>query len=230
MSFSRPRGARHGLIAGWTGRTLQSNRRVRLSFVASVGGQLAMTCASPSRALLMLAEAGLAEPDLAPITRARFHQIAEQAEWLRDLIDHWLRADEPRETRAVTDLLRVVNEAAAAESVTYQGELTVVWPLEPVLTPVSPVLSRRIIGNLLNNAARAAGPVGKVVIEMPRDELWARVVVEDTGPGFGKIEGGLGLGLSAVAANVMSCGGKLESDRGKLGGARFSLWLPRTVA
>ncbi len=53
-----------------------------------------------------------------------------------------------------------------------------------------------------------------------------RLVVDDSGPGFGKLQEGLGIGLRAAARNVVNYGGRLECGCGALGGARVSLWLP----
>jgi signal transduction histidine kinase len=51
------------------------------------------------------------------------------------------------------------------------------------------------------------------------------VMVEDSGPGFGMIPPGHGIGLAEVATNVIKYGGKLECRRGARGGALVSLWF-----
>jgi C4-dicarboxylate-specific signal transduction histidine kinase len=53
------------------------------------------------------------------------------------------------------------------------------------------------------------------------------IVVEDSGPGFGKIPSGAGLGLSAVARHIVRYGGRMECGRGAGGGAHVSLSLPQ---
>ena len=85
---------------------------------------------------------------------------------------------------------------------------------------------RRVVSNVLGKATRAAGPAGKVTVEVQKRRGTAMLVVEDSGPGFGNIPSGAGLGLSAVARNVVKYGGRLECRRGVRGGARVSLWLP----
>ncbi len=90
--------------------------------------------------------------------------------------------------------------------------------------------ARRIISNLLGNATRAAGPGGMVTVEVVTDGTFAEVTVEDTGPGFGKIPKGEGLGLSIVAQSLARCGGRLEYGRGRGGGVRASLRLPLAAA
>ncbi len=78
---------------------------------------------------------------------------------------------------------------------------------------------------MLDNAVRAAGPAGTVSVEIEQRDGAVMLAVEDNGPGFGDIPSGAGLGLSAVARNVIKYGGKMEYAGGARGGARVSLWL-----
>ena len=122
----------------------------------------------PIAGVLALAGAALAEAGLPEDTRIRLRQIVGLAEWQSDVIEHWLQASEVGQPDADhADVVRVVNEAAAAERVTWAGELTLVWPPEPVFTLLHPVTLRRMAANLLANATRAAGPSGMVTIEVP---------------------------------------------------------------
>ena len=91
---------------------------------------------------------------------------------------------------------------------------------------VDPVLLRRAVSNVLDNAARAAGPAGTVRVEIQRCDDAVMLAVEDSGPGFGEIPSGAGLGLTAVARNVIKLGGRIEYSGGTRGGARVSLWFP----
>lgn len=180
----------------------------------------------PVAGVLTLAGAALTEPDLPRAARACLEQIVQQAEWLADMIQDRLHAGEPSEPGARTDLARIISEAVAAVRVTSPVEVSVVWPAEPVHASVHPVVVRRIMANLLSNATRAAGASGTVTIEIRSQDGQALVVVNDSGPGFGKIPEGLGLGLRAAARNVVGHGGRLECGSGSLGGARVSVWLP----
>jgi signal transduction histidine kinase len=180
----------------------------------------------PIAGVLALAGATLTEPGLPKAARARLEQIMQQAEWLGDIVQSWLQADQPDEAAVGTDLARVVSETMAAGCADSQVEVNVVWPAEPVHASVHPVVIRRIMANVLDNAIRAAGPSGSVTIEIRSQDDRALVVVDDSGPGFGGIQAGLGLGLRAVARNVASYGGRLECGCAPLGGLRVSLWLP----
>jgi signal transduction histidine kinase len=180
----------------------------------------------PIAGVLALAGATLTEPDLPRGARARLEQIIQQAEWLANVIQSWLQAGQPDESDAGADLARVVSETVAAECAGSPVEVCVVWPTEPVHASVHPVVIRRIVGNVLGNAVRAAGPSGSVTIEIRSQDGRALIVVDDSGPGFGRIQSGLGLGLRAAARNVASYGGRLEVGCASLGGLRVSLWLP----
>lgn len=185
----------------------------------------------PVAGVIALAEAALAEAGLPENARTRLSQIVGLAEWQADVIEHWLQArlQGPADS-AHTDLLRVVNEAAAAERATWAGDLTLVWPPEPVFVPLPYVIMRRMAANLLANATRAAGPSGTVIIDVSREASRVLLAVEDNGPGFGRLPMGLGLGLSAVAREAVEHRGRLECGRSSLGGGRVNLWLPLTAS
>jgi signal transduction histidine kinase len=183
----------------------------------------------PVASVFALAAAALAEPGLPQAARVRLEQIIDQAKWLADLIQHSLESAEPgMPDTHPTDLVQVAMEAVAAERVTWAGKVRMVGPVEPVFAAIDPVLLRRMAANLLSNATRAAGPSGIVTVEVGRKQNSARFTVEDTGPGFGEIATGLGIGLAVVSGLAVRYGGRLERDSGASGGTRVSLWLPLT--
>jgi signal transduction histidine kinase len=183
----------------------------------------------PIAAVLALAGAALGEAGLPDNARGRLEQIVALAEWQSDVIEHWLQASAPRQPGAYSDVVRVVNEAVAAERVTWDGELTLLWPAEPVYARLRPVVLRRMVANLIANATRAAGPSGTVTVEVGGRDGGLLIVVDDSGPGFGRLAGGSGLGLPEVARQADRHRGRLECGRGSLGGGRASLWLPLTA-
>ncbi len=96
-----------------------------------------------------------------------------------------------------------------------------------------------ILTNLLENAAEAAGPGGRILGITRVAGGKAVVEVHDSGRGlsadalrslfepsisFKKL--GMGLGLSISRKNALQAGGELELIEGKLGGAGFRLLLP----
>ncbi len=182
----------------------------------------------PIAGVLALAGAALTGMDLPANTRNRLEQIIELAEWQSDVVENWLEVSgcggPPGD--GLTDAVRVINAAAAAERLTWPGDLTLIWPPEPVFIRLHPVILRRMTANLLGNATRAAGQSGTVTVEVSRRGSRMLLAVEDDGPGFGWLAPGRGLGLSAVARQAVRYRGRLECGRGSLGGGRVSLWLP----
>ena len=185
----------------------------------------------PIAGVLALAGAALAEADLPAGARSRLEQIVELAEWQSDLVVNWLAtaAGDAAPTAGRTDAVQVVNEAAAAVRLIWAGNLTLIWPPEPVFIRMCPVVLRRMTANLLDNAIRAAGPSGTVTVEVTRWDSRMLLAVDDDGPGFGSLvrnkglAQGHGLGLSTVARQAIQYGGKLECGRSSLGGGRVSL-------
>ena len=104
-----------------------------------------------------------------------------------------------------------------------------------------------IIRNLLDNAARAAGPHGAIEVTLGSTPDAAVVELSDSGPGippsdreriFDRLvrldrarssdSGGAGLGLAIARGFARAHGGDLAcEDPGEAGGARFRLVLPR---
>lgn len=98
---------------------------------------------------------------------------------------------------------------------------------------------RQVIGNLLRNAAEAAGAGGRVEVAVDEAGGDARVAVADTGPGldptararlfepfFTTKERGTGLGLAISRGIARAHGGDLEAGAAPGGGALFTLRLP----
>jgi signal transduction histidine kinase len=122
-------------------------------------------------------------------------------------------------------------------------------PTEPVPVEVDADRLAQVLGNLVDNAARATGGTGTVRLTLGTDADEATLVVEDDGPGipvddrervFDRLvrlgesrdvrSGGAGLGLPIARGIAVAHGGTLvHDDDGTLGGARFVLRLPRAT-
>ncbi|UBQ04154.1 sensor histidine kinase [Curtobacterium sp. TXMA1] len=120
-------------------------------------------------------------------------------------------------------------------------------PSGAVVAEVDPDRLAQVLGNLVDNAARATGGTGTVRVTLDEDDGEAVLVVEDDGPGipladrervFDRLvrlqdsrdvrSGGAGLGLPIARGIATAHGGTLvHGDGGTLGGARFVLRLPR---
>lgn len=181
-------------------------------------------------AVRTLADAALADQGLQGAARAHVEKIGGQAEVLADIIREqlcWAHGD--RKSRRLIDLRRLVMDAADGEGVTYQGTLEVIADPASVLIHATPDDIRRVLSNLLDNATRAAGPAGSVVIEVAVNCGLAQVVIENTGSAFAGVPEGTGLGWSIIAERLSRIEGRLAYGRGGGGGVRATLWLPLAV-
>jgi signal transduction histidine kinase len=88
------------------------------------------------------------------------------------------------------------------------------------------VLLRRAIGNLLDNACRAAGGAGTVQVHVGAADGEAFIEVSDDGPGFGDVASGTGHGLNVVAQAVRACAGRLELHSAPGAGTTVRLCMP----
>jgi K+-sensing histidine kinase KdpD len=176
---------------------------------------------------VILASVSAAEVDLNTCSEACrwLRHIADEARRISRICEHALRAgDAPLVLRSldevtygVIDSIRVV-ASTAIDYRTSGQDIT-----------VDGAAMERALANVVENACRAAGPHGRVRIEInaARDG-GATITVDDNGPGFRAfgVEGNSGLGLEVTRRVLDSLGGSLRiSRRGPLGGARVQLDL-----
>jgi signal transduction histidine kinase len=181
----------------------------------------------PVSVILVLADLIASEETLFANVRRRARQIDEQIKWLAELIDDGLALAQPLPRRLpVVDMGAIVAKTVEAAALMYSG--TIVVSGEPqAFTRGEPVLLRRAVGNVLDNAARATGPEGLVELRVQSRPRTVDVVVEDDGPGFGGIPTQHALGLHVTRRVVERYGGSLEVRSSSLGGARVRLSLRR---
>jgi two-component system OmpR family sensor kinase len=221
-----------------------SERRLR-RFVADASHELR----TPLAAVRAYAELFIRGADRRPEDLARsMSGITRESERMSVLVEDLLllaRLDEGRPLeREPVDLERVVGDAVeTARAVDPDRPLTLTS--EPVQVLGDPERLRQIIDNLLSNARAHTPPETPVSVSVGRDGADAYVEVSDSGPGLADDElgrvferfyradesrsrasGGVGLGLSIVAAVAESHGGSVSavSQAGK--GATFRIVLP----
>jgi signal transduction histidine kinase len=96
-----------------------------------------------------------------------------------------------------------------------------------VTVEASPALLWRVLTNVVDNAARAAGAYGRVAITVSARGDQAIIDVIDDGPGFGQgPPGAASLGLGVVTTLLESCGGILEIRAPESGGAHVRIVVP----
>jgi two-component system sensor histidine kinase BaeS len=118
----------------------------------------------------------------------------------------------------------------------------------PILVRTDPVRLRQIIDGLMENALRVVQPGRPIVLAIGADPGRAIVEVRDGGPGLtdddlkvafqkralharyqGERKVGSGLGLALAAGLARRLGGHIEAGHAPEGGARFTVYLPRTI-
>lgn len=177
--------------------------------------------------------------------------IARESERLNRLVDDLLslaRSEEAAETRVPVDLVAIAREVAET-----MGPLHPNLRLEGLLNQLwvegDPDALKRVLLNLIDNALRAAGSGGDVVVSWGQVSSHAEIQVRDNGHGiapehlprlfdrFYRVDeardrdhGGTGLGLSIVHQIVQRHHGEIVvvSEPGQ--GACFLVRLPKATA
>jgi signal transduction histidine kinase len=111
-------------------------------------------------------------------------------------------------------------------AVTWPGRITTAFGQEAVVT-APPEMLRRSVRNVLDNAARAAGKNGAILVSVVPSLMGTSIAIEDDGPGFGALPAQHSIGLKIVDRTLSEAGGSLEITTSKaLGGARVALTFP----
>jgi len=133
---------------------------------------------------------------------------------------------------------------AARSAVVLPTNVTIQILVEPrdLVVRGNGLLLERVVSNLYANAieAFATRSRGAIVTRVTQDTERVHIVVEDDGPGIppdviGSIfdplvttkSSGTGLGLALCRAIARAHAGDIAAGPSKLGGACFSLWIPR---
>jgi signal transduction histidine kinase len=227
---------------------VRSADRDRAGFLAAVSHELR----TPLNAILGFADVLMTEVD-GPLTaeaREEVEQIRGSGKHLLDLINDILEfsaleSGQLKLSRGRVDLAalawEVVREAAGLVgqrpvSVRISGE-------GQVYARADPKRVRQVLTNLVGNAIKFT-LAGEVVVEVGRQDRWARVSVRDTGPGISPRERalifqeykqateerarrrGTGLGLAIARRLVLMHGGKIEVESELGVGSTFHVLLP----
>jgi signal transduction histidine kinase len=129
----------------------------------------------------------------------------------------------PRRTRL--DLPEIVDDCLQIARAT--PNLDIEARVAPTATAYGdPVLLRRAVANVLDNAARAAGENGTIDVLVSDSGDESVIEVTDNGLGFGQAPRGSGQGMSVVAMAVRACHGRLEMVSGPAPGTTVRMVLP----
>ncbi|HET9017933.1 MAG TPA: ATP-binding protein, partial [Thermomicrobiaceae bacterium] len=232
-------------IDGLLGR-LEAAFDAQRRFVANASHELR----TPLTMLRTSLDVALGKPSVAPevaVLAAKLREGLDQADRLVEELLVLARAQH----RGLPNLSAVsldglVTAALAARRAAIDGlALTVAPGLEPVAVVGSPTLLARLVANLIDNAVRhnvaggfirvttgARGPLATLVVENGGPLLDASRVAllgepfQRLGADRTVADGGVGLGLSIVAAIVEAHRGSLSIDARAEGGLRVAVELP----
>ena len=161
---------------------------------------------------------------LDPGVRIRLQRINQLLERMRELTAPVAPA-EPSARGCTVDLVELVDECVSYARMTHDVPLYVSAD-GPVEALVDPVMLRRAVNNVLDNATRAAGTTGRVRVRVDRLHTRAIVEVTDDGDGFGRIPSISGQGMSVVDQALRACHGRLEISSGPGPGTTVRLLIP----
>jgi K+-sensing histidine kinase KdpD len=179
----------------------------------------------PVAAISMLAAVAELPPDLPAEVRDRLDQIRVEASRISDICGYLLGEIDGLEVADLPEIATQVVESARATS-----GVAIDLISTPIVVRANSVDVWRALANLVENACRAAGRGGSVLVKVSAGTEGARLEVHDSGPGWGEgPRGTAALGSSIVRATTAARGGHLETGAGELGGAVACLVLPSVM-
>jgi signal transduction histidine kinase len=183
----------------------------------------------PLAAVLALSEVARTSPGVPADVERCLDRIAEQVREVADAAWSVLgaRVGDGAERSTRVDVDEVLDSVLRAFDLTWSGTLTRQGVDGGLVRAQDRVMLRRCLVNVIDNATRAAGPQGRVLVTVRRSATQIRVFVDDSGPGFGRVPSGSGTGLLLTRAALQSIGGNLTAGlASRFGGARVVLSLP----
>lgn len=157
----------------------------------------------------------------------RLHQIHEESRRISSYIRQSLEG-----TLAPKPLDAGELALSVADTIEFAGAGTVKIVADPdAIVVADDAALSRVLANLLDNALRAAGHDGTVLVTVQNRGGWVCFDVHDSGPGFGAgPHGSYGLGLQIAERLASIHGGEITMLRSHLGGTLARLQLPAPAA
>jgi two-component system, OmpR family, sensor histidine kinase CiaH len=189
----------------------------------------------------------LSRPRDAETYQGTLSRVREEGQRLQRIVEDllWLaRSDEVRETVDQKQTCELADVVSAAESrferlaSLNNVALEFLLPTTTTLVRASSQSIDRLVGVLVDNACKFAGPGGHVKVEVQTNAHRLSLIVEDSGPGIAEDEreivfdrfhrtnevtGGTGLGLAIADAIILATHAHRSVGESSLGGARFEV-------
>ena len=234
----------------------QHRDRERLATVGTMAMAVAHEIRNPLASISGAVQMLESSPDLAATDQALMEIVQRETRHLSDWIGEFLDFAKPRALQnAPVDLRNLVaetldaidhNPRVIATGVELQRgpglQSRNLSGSREFLMIGDAQLLRQTVWNLVINAAQAvmAADTRTVRVALEEQGTTLKLVVDDSGPGLGPDElahifepfyttkgEGTGLGLATVKRHVMAHRGEIEAGDSPLGGARFTVLLPR---
>jgi signal transduction histidine kinase len=177
--------------------------------------------------LSYLVEAVRGDVSLPDDSGYRLELLALELVRLQDIIRHGLNGDMAGEAGPV-DVRELAAQLTDLAQAAYPADVRLLPGPAAVIT-ISPVLLWRVLSNVVENAARAAGRSGTVTVAV-RQARTTVIDVTDDGPGFGAgPPGHASLGMQVVTSLLEACGGALAVEAPPQGGTTVLVALPAEI-
>jgi signal transduction histidine kinase len=176
--------------------------------------------------LSYLVEAVRGDVDLPGDAGSRLELLSLEMSRLLDIIAQEIPARSGVSAVAEVELRSLAGQVIKLARIAHEGSV-ILEPGPEVTVEASPALLWRVLTNVVDNAARAVGPYGRVGVTVSAGDDRAAVDVIDDGPGFAHgPPGAASLGLGVVTSLLESCGGALEVRAPASGGAHVRIVVP----
>ena len=178
--------------------------------------------------LSYLVEAVRGDVSLPDDSSCRLELLSLEMSRLLDLITHGMTGTEEAAVCEPVNLREMLTQLIRLAGLSH-GARVELLPGPDASPEVNTVLLWRVLSNVVDNAARAAGPSGHVNVSLATQDGTV-VEVADDGPGFGSgPPGTASLGLEIVTSLLEAVGGSMEVESPAGGGASVRVHLPVPV-
>ena len=221
-------------------------RASKLAVVGEMSSVIIHEVRTPLGILRSSAQMLLREPGISDEGRELMGFIESETERLNRLVSSMLDSARPRALNKVsTDLNLLVRQTGLLLGAQIEkGRISVTERLDAGDPMVECDVEQitQVLLNLILNAVQILPAGGNIRLSTYADADLFFIEISDDGPGipveerarifeafFCRREGGIGLGLAIVQQIILTHGGDIEAGESDLGGARFTLRLPRNL-